>query len=156
MNKSRKKLNIVDIVVFAVIIIAIGYAAYAIGVNMQSSGGDAVIEYVIEVPKIRNELSEKITEGEIVYNSHGDVMGEVKAVSVSQAYYQGANAQGATVYSKIDGYNAIYVTIVCTAEVKPAMYELNGQRLAAGCSYQLRTPSLYFEGECVSIHVSEG
>jgi hypothetical protein len=154
MNKSQKKLNIIDIVVFAVIIIAIGYAVYAIVVNMQMSGGEAQIEYVIEVPSIRNEVSGKISEGQTVYNAKGEAAGEVKAVSVSQAYYQGSDSQGATVYSKINGYNALYVTILCTAESVPSGYELNGEKLAAGNSYKLRTPTLYFEGECVSVRVS--
>ena len=49
MNRSGKKLNIVDLVVFAVIVIAIGYAVYAVAVNMQRSGGETEVEYVVEV-----------------------------------------------------------------------------------------------------------
>ncbi|MBR6650303.1 MAG: DUF4330 domain-containing protein [Clostridia bacterium] len=155
MNKSRKRINIVDIVVFAVIIIAIAYAAYAIVVNMRESGGDAVIEYVVEIPQIRDELAEKASEGETVYNLRGEAMGEVRAVSVSQAYYQGSNTQGTTVYSKIEGYSSMYITMVCSADVTPYGYELNGEKIAAGSMFQLRTPSLYFEGECVSVRLSE-
>ena len=156
MNRSGKKLNIVDLVVFAVIVIAIGYAVYAVAVNMQRSGGEAAVEYVVEVSKIRNELSEKIAEGQKVYDKNGDLMGEVTAVSVSQAYYEGANAEGNTVYSRIDGYNTIYVTVVCTAEVTPSGYEINGNNLAAGLEYSLRTSALYFEGQCVNVRRAEG
>ncbi len=156
MNRSHKKWNIVDLVVLAVIIIAIGYAVYAVAVNMQSSGGEATIEYVVEVPKIRNELSDKIIKGDKVYNEKGDLMGEITAVSVSQAYYEGSDADGNIVYSRIDGYSSIYVTVVCTANVAPYGYELNGSRISSGEDYALRAPSLYVEGQCVSVRRAEG
>ena len=155
MNKSRKKLNIVDIVVFAVIVIALGYAVYAVAVNMQNSGAEAKIEYVVEVGKIRNELSDKIAEGQSVYNENGDYLGEVAAVSVAQAYHEGADSDGNTVYSRIDGYNTIYVTVTCTAKAEKAGYEINGCRISAGLELALRTPYLYFEGECVNVRLAD-
>ena len=44
MNKSRKKLNVVDFAIFAVVLIAMAYAVYAIVVNMQTSGGEVKID----------------------------------------------------------------------------------------------------------------
>lgn len=151
MEKSRRKLNIVDLVVIAVVIIALGYAVYAIVSDMEENSGVAQIQYVVEVAEIRSELADNISEGDAVYNSDGDLMGTVSSVSVSQAYHEGADKNGNAVYSRIDGYNALYITVDCTAGVRNAGYEVSGEYIAAGNSYSLRAPNLYFEGECVSV-----
>ena len=153
LNKSRKKLNVVDIVIFAVILIALAYAVYAIIVNMQNSGGAAKIEYTIEVPEIRNEISDKVSEGESVYDENGDWVGVVKSVAVSQAYHKGSDEDGNVVNSRIDGYNTMYVTIEVDVTATGSGYEVNGYDISAGNEYDLRTPSLYFEGECVNVRL---
>ncbi len=153
MNRSRKKLNIVDIVIFAVIIIAMAYAVYAIIVNMQDNGDEVKIEYTIEVPEIRNEISDKASQGQAVYDENGDWAGTVKSVAVSQAYHNGSDSSGNIVSSRIDGYNTMYITIEVDATETKFGYELNGYDISAGSSYCLRTPSLYFEGECVSVRL---
>ncbi len=156
MKRSHIKLNIVDLVVIAVIILTVGYCIYAMVSNMEENGGTAAIEYVIEVPQIRSELADNISEGDAVYNGDGELMGTVSSVSVSQSYHEGTDRNGNSVYSRIDGYDAIYVTISCTADARSAGYMLSGEYIAAGNSYSLRTPLLYFEGECVSVKNSKG
>ena len=156
MNKSRKKLNVVDFAIFAVVLIAMAYAVYAIVVNMQNSGGEVKIEYTIEVPEIRHELSDKVSEGEAVYDANGDLVGVVRSVAVSQAYHSGADSSGNVVNSKIDGYNTMYITIEAEVQETKSGYEINGYNISAGDDYSLRTPSLYFEGECVSVRSSNG
>ena len=151
MEKSRKKFNIVDLVVVAVIIIALAYAAYAVVSNMEENSGTAQIQYVIEVAEIRSELADNIAEGDAVYNADGDFMGNVSSISVSQAYHEGADKNGNAVYSRIDGYNALYITVDCTAGVRNAGYEISDEYIAAGNEYALRAPGLYFNGECVSV-----
>ncbi len=151
MNKSRGRLNIVDCVIFAVIIIAVAYAVYAIIVNMQSSGSVTKIEYTIEVPEIKKEFSDKVVKGEAVFDENGEQVGNVKSVSVSQAYHKGADMDGNVVYSKYDGYSTIYVTVEVEAMETKSGFEVNGDYVLAGETYKLRTPSLYFEGQCVNI-----
>lgn len=156
MKKSHGRFNIVDVVVLAVVLVIIGYSIYALSVRFESnSGGVADIQYVIQVDSLRSGLSEKLSEGEAVYNENGDYMGSVSSVSVSPAYYEGADAGGNVVYSNMEGFETVYVTVACTADVNKSGYFINGENISAGDGYTLRSPSLWFEGVCVNVEKTE-
>ncbi len=151
MEKSRIKLNIVDIIVLIMALIVAAYAIYAFAVRMEDSGGKADIRYVIEIGQMRSGMAHRLAEGDLVYNGDGELMGTVVSVSVSSAYHEGSDSDGNVVYSQIDGYEVAYITIQASSTVKKAGYQVNGEYIAAGQSYALRSPKLYFEGECINV-----
>lgn len=155
MRKNRGKLNIVDFVVLLVILVVVGYAVYAMAARVEDNGGSADIQYVICADELRSGFSDKLTVGDPVYNRAGDFMGSVVSVSASPAYFEGVDSNGNAVNSTIEGYETAYITVSCNASVRKWGYEMNGETVAAGESYQLRTPSLWFEGQCVSVEKTQ-
>ena len=157
MKKSHGKINIVDVVVLLVLLVVVGYAIYALSVRLESdNGGTAEIQYVVQVDRLRSGLSDKLSEGEAVYNDDGEYMGNISSVAVSTAYYEGADENGGVVYSVMEGYETMYVTVSCNADVKKSGYFINGESISAGDGYVLRSPSLWFEGVCVNVEETEG
>ena len=155
MNKKRGKLNIVDIVVIAVIITVLAYAVYALAVRMENSGGTSEIRYVIEASEMRDGLSDNLAEGDALYNGNGEYLGKITAVSVAPAFFQGADKDGNAVYSNMDDFETVYVTVSCEAEIRKTGFHINGENISVGNSFSVRTPSLWFEGTCVSVEKVE-
>lgn len=156
MKKNRGKLNIVDFVVLLVILVVIGYAVYAMAARVEDNGGSADVQYVICADRLRSGFSDKLAVGDPVYNTEGDFMGNVVSVSASPAYFEGVDSNGNAVKSTAEGYETAYITVSCNASVRKWGYEINGETVAAGESYEMRTPALLFEGQCVSVEKTEG
>lgn len=154
MKKSRK-LNIIDITVLVVVILAVGFLVYNAVSNMETSGSRSEIRYVIEVAKIHTEMTDKIEEGQIVYDESGNNVGTVQSVAVSPAYYEGSDENGEVVYSRIDGYSVMYVTVSTQAKQSRGGYKIEDTLYAVGNEYSLRTPALYFEGALINIQETE-
>ena len=156
MNKKRGKLNIVDIVVVAVIITVLAYAVYALAVRMETSGGTAEIRYVLEAAEMRDGFSDQLSEGDALYNGDGDYIGKITAVSVAPAFFQGADKDGNVVYSNMDDFETVYVTVTCEADVKKTGFFINGENISVGNEYAVRSPKLWFECTCVSVESAKG
>ncbi|MBQ8474559.1 MAG: DUF4330 family protein [Clostridia bacterium] len=155
MNKKRK-LNIVDVAVIIVIILAVGFFVYNSVSEMETSGSKAGMRFVIEVPVIRTEMTDKIEDGDPVYNGEGKLIGTVQSVAVSPAYHEGSDESGSVVYSRMDGYSVLYVTVSSEALNTRYGYKIEDELYAVGKEYSLRTPDLYFEGSLVNIQKLEG
>ena len=122
---------------------------------MNDNGGTADIRYVLEASEMRDGFADKLKEGDILYNSRGDYLGKITAVSVAPAFFQGADKDGNVVYSNMDDFETVYVTVSCEAEVKKTGFEINGENISVGNSYSLRTPDLWFDCQCVSVDKTE-
>ena len=156
MKKKRGKLNIIDIVVIAVALTVIAYAVYALVSRVENSGGTSEIRYVLEADAMRDGFADKLREGDLLYNGDGDCIGKITAVSVSPAFFEGADKDGNIVYSNMDDFKTVYVTVTGEAESRKTGYHIGKENISVGNDYTVRTPELWFKCKCVSVENTKG
>lgn len=156
MTKKRGRLNLVDIVVIAVILLALLWLGYTLVKGLGGTGDSRTVTYVLEIPNVRSELAGKAAEGDSVYDSEsGKSLGRISGVSVAPQYYTGTDGDGEPVNTKMNNYNVLYITVEAKATRTSAGYTAADRLIAVGERYKIRTPGFYGEGECVSVKTAE-
>lgn len=154
MKKKNGKFNIVDLIVITVIVLACGYAIYALIISMGEGGASADIRYVIETDEIRHEVAANIAEGDEVYSEDGTYIGRVASFEVAPAKLTGTDSSGNVVVSETEDY-IIYLTVDVSAASKKTGYMVDDVLIAAGERYSIRTKGMYLSGECVSVKIAD-
>ncbi len=156
MTQGRKrKPNIIDFVIFLAILAVLAAALYRI--ILHPGDRDAVrIRYVLEVPQIQTEFCSKVTAQDYVYPFQGsDDIGVVTATSTAPAHFKGADKDGNPVYTEMEGFSTLYITVEADAVQSYAGFEINGQVIRAGEVRAVQFPQLYCEAECIRVDVLE-
>ncbi len=156
MTQGRKrKPNIIDFVIFLAILAVLAAALYRI--ILHPGDRDAVrIRYVLEVPQIQTEFCSKVTAQDYVYPFQGsDDIGVVTATSTAPAHFKGADKDGNPVYTEMEGFSTLYITVEADAVQSAAGFEINGQVIRAGEVRAVQFPQLYCEAECIRVDVLE-
>ena len=156
MTQGRKrKPNIIDFVIFLAILAVLAAALYRI--ILHPGDRDAVrIRYVLEVPQIQTEFCSKVTAQDYVYPCQGsDDIGVVTATSTAPAHFKGADKDGNPVYTEMEGFSTLYITVEADAVQSDAGFEINGQVIRAGEVRAVQFPQLYCEAECIRVDVLE-
>jgi hypothetical protein len=146
-GKPRWKLNIFDIIIIAVVIIAAGVLLYLWRFSGNSSNGAATIpvHYTIELNGMLGGTSEKINEGDTVMDSTKKfIMGTVVSVTSGPATTPQKNLEtGDTVVSEVPDKEAVLIELMCncastdsqiTAE-SGYVIRIGGEVTAAGPGY---------------------
>ena len=126
MTQGRKrKPNIIDFVIFLAILAVLAAALYRI--ILHPGDRDAVrIRYVLEVPQIQTEFCSKVTAQDYVYPFQGsDDIGVVTATSTAPAHFKGADKDGNPVYTEMEGFSTLYITVEADAVQSDAGFEIN-------------------------------
>ncbi len=156
MTQGRKrKPNIIDFVIFLAILAVLAAVGYRI--ILHPGDRDAVrIRYVLEVPQIQTEFCSKVTAQDYVYPFQGsDDIGVVTATSTAPAHFKGADKDGNPVYTEMEGFSTLYITVEADAVQSDAGFEINGQAIRAGEVRAVQFPQLYCEAECIRVDVLE-
>ena len=85
------------------------------------------------------------------FDSTGRKIGEVTACDTRPAQHTGSDSNGTPVVSDVPGYKTLYVTCSAVSVYGEDGYTVEGVQISSGKRYVLMFPSLYCEGECISI-----
>lgn len=155
MQGRKRKPNIIDFVIFFAIFAVLSAAIYR--VILHPGERDAVrIRYVLEVPQIQTEFCSKVAAQDYAYPFQGsDDIGVVTATSTAPAHFKGSDREGNPVYTEMEGFSILYITIEADAVQSDVGFEINGQLIRAGEVQEVQFPQLYCEAECIRVDVIE-
>ena len=161
---SKKKLNIVDILIF--LLIAVFVAAVTMYIAAEITDESVSVDYAVTMT-VRTAFADKITEGDAVLSADGKrEIGKVSTVSVEIAYITTVDTR-TDVSSDNGGYREIfykhkregYVTVTVTVSAestyKNGSYYVNGEKIKIGEKVTLVTPNFTADGECVSAQYTQ-
>ncbi|NLM56300.1 MAG: DUF4330 family protein [Clostridiales bacterium] len=137
------RITIVDVII---IITAAVFIAMLIHYTFarDNSGDGYIIQYVVKVAGVRDELSDRITVGDAVYNMEDSLpMGTVTAFSREAS----TDEKGRTIPGMMD----LYVTIEANARPYGVGSAVSGHVIYAEGWLELRTSKFYFGGVCIDV-----
>lgn len=160
---KKHRFNIIDAIIIIVIAAIIAGATFFLlrDDKPEEVKQDTVtLEYVVEFRKVRNELKDKLSEGDTVIDSVAKYyIGEVVAVEVSDAVFSNGNDfnNEKAVVGYFPGYSDVRATIVCEATIGAnGRYVLSGgYSVSVGSRVDVRTPNYNGTGYCISLRESE-
>lgn len=157
MEKRNHKFNIVDAIVVLLIVAAVVFAVVRVVKNSSEKTSDVSLTFVIQTDKIPDELSDNVSVGDAIYDgATGRKIGEVTACDTRPAQHTGSDSNGTPVVSDVPGYKTLYVTCSAVSVYGEDGYTVEGVQISSGKRYVLMFPSLYCEGECISISAGSG
>ncbi|MBQ7671401.1 MAG: DUF4330 family protein [Clostridia bacterium] len=157
MEKRKHKFNIIDAIVVLLIVAAVVFAVVKIVKNASDKTADVSLTFVMQTDMIPDELSDNVSVGDPIYDgATGRKIGEVTACDTRPAQHTGSDTNGTPVVSDVPGYKTLYVTCSAICESGDDGYTVEGVQISSGRRYVLMFPSLYCEGECISISVGSG
>ncbi len=155
-EKTRLRLNFIDIIVLVIILAAAALLAYIFlssDVDLFEGSRKVTVEFKVEIRNVREEfrdfinISDHATDTVTQYS-----LGEVVDVEYMPARYTGVNrATGELVFSDYPEHINITVTIRSEASADGADYSLGGYKIAVGKKVALRTPDFINEGYCTQL-----
>jgi len=154
-QERKRKPNIIDFVILLAILAVLAAVLYR--VILHPGHQEAVrIRYVLEVPQIQTEFCSKVAARDFGYPFQGvDDIGIVTATSTAPAHFKGADKEGNPVYTEMEGFSTLYITIEADAVQSDTGFEINGQMIRAGEVRAVQFPQLYCEAECIRVDVVE-
>lgn len=116
-NKRRWKLNVFDIIIIAVVIVAAGVFLYfwRFSGNSSTAVNTTPVHYTIELNGMLEGTSQKIKEGDTIMDSTKKfIMGTVVSLTVMPATTTEVNLEtGDTIEVEVPGKEAALIEIVC-------------------------------------------
>lgn len=154
-QEKKRKLNIIDFVILLAVVAVLSAVVYRIIVHPGTQ--DAVrIRYVLEVPQIQTEFCSKVVAEDLVfYDENAGDIGVVTATSTAPAYFKGTDREGSPVYTEMEDYRILYVTVEADALQSDTGYDIGGYTIRIGDTLSVQFPGLYCEVQCISIDVIE-
>ncbi|MCI8610848.1 MAG: DUF4330 family protein [Clostridiales bacterium] len=155
MQERKRKPNIIDFVILLAVLAILAAVGYQ--VVIYPGGQETVrIRYVLEVPQIQTEFCSKAAPENPVfsYNDKREI-GIVTATSTAPAYFKGTDKEGNPIYTEMEDFNILYVTIEADAVQTDTGYIVGGHSIQAGMSLAVQFPELYCEAQCISVNVIE-
>jgi hypothetical protein len=142
-SANRVRISVADIVI--IITVAVFVAMLIHFTFAKDDGTDGyIIQYVVKVTGVRDELSDRITVGDAVYNMEDNLpMGTVTAFSREAS----VDEKGRTIPGMMD----LYVTIEASARPYGVGSAVSGHMIYAEGHLELRTSKFYFAGVCIDV-----
>jgi hypothetical protein len=158
-NKQSKpswKLNIFDIIIIAVVIIAAGALIFLWRFSGKSSAtvNYKPVHYTIELNSMRGDSAEKIKEGDTIMDSTKKfIMGTVVSVSVGPAKIAETNLEtGDIVLSELPNQETATVTLVCNCSASDSQISAeSGYLVRIGTEVSAAGPGYAGRGYIVAI-----
>ena len=152
MEKRNHKFNVVDAIVILLMVAVIVLAVVRIVKSSSETTSDVSLTFVMQTDMIPDELSDNVSVGDAIYDGEtGRKIGEVTACDTRPAQHTGSDSNGTPVVSDVPGYKTLYVTCSAVSVYGEDGYTVEGVQISSGKRYVLMFPSLYCEGECISI-----
>ena len=152
MEKRNHKFNVVDAIVILLMVAVIVLAVVRIVKSSSETTSDISLTFVMQTDMIPDELSDNVSVGDAIYDGEtGRKIGEVTACDTRPAQHTGSDSNGTPVVSDVPGYKTLYVTCSAVSVYGEDGYTVEGVQISSGKRYVLMFPSLYCEGECISI-----
>lgn len=161
MTERKFKLNVIDILILLVLIVAIGFLAYifVLSDNTEVEGEKHTVEYVVEISGINAELfSGKLKEGNIITSDDGKktVIGVVSKPPQELQKYEPSysNTEGKEVYSPVENSLDIVLTFTTETEKNEWGYCIaDGTYLPVNTTINMIIGDLRCTGYCVELNV---
>lgn len=165
--KKRMHLNWVDavFVLFLLAAVCATVLVFGSGSKQEKVDGQAVkLRYVVKVAELREELDDRITNGDAVYDASGlyHIGTVIGSQSEPSAYFSSSvtetvlgsagESYEAPVSSVIPGKVDLFVTVETDALLmEDGRYYVDGRVVCVGTFFSLMTQHFFGEGYCVSI-----
>lgn len=160
-NKPRLKINVVDIIIIAAVVIAAGVLLFVWRSSGQSSAAADTrpVRYTIELSSMTASTAETIKEGDTILDSTKKfVMGTVQSVTLGPTTTPEKNLQtGDTVQSEIPGKVTATIELICNAsETEAALTADSGYLIRVGSEVTAAGPGYAGKGYVVAIVREDG
>lgn len=161
MNEKTKKkfrFNIVDVLIILAVVAVITLAVVLFGRFGAASENNTVkIEYVVQIPQVRSEISDKIKVGDTLIDSATKYnIGVVKSVEKVPYTVKGVDMESSKqVLAEYPEHYYVRVTVQADATDHGSYYSIGGFRISAGLRIYTRFPDFVGEGFCISLHALE-
>ncbi len=132
-NKGRLfgKINIVDLLVVLLIVVAICATVYKFGFSAHNDVNETTtkIEYVLKASGVRDFTLDSMKTGDTIYDDETNKpLGVIAHVEAKDAMDYALKADGTTVYTSKPGRYDAYITIESDARVLDGGYLANGTK----------------------------
>ena len=151
-TKTKKKINVVDILILTALLAAIICAGFVIIRGMGTFGEKVTVSYTVAVDPIDSDFVSKVSVGNGLYEIETtDHIGTVSAVSDGQAYRKTGSNSADPRGSAIEGMSVLYITLTAQATKTDTGYIIGNTVIGIGREIEMRFPNLYCIGECVRV-----
>jgi len=154
--KSQNKFNATDVFLILVIMIAAAILIYIVaGTGLFARGAELTIEYVIEIPLIRNEFLPAINQmqGERITDAvRGYDIGVVHQVRILDGMADAEDrVHGIVRRVPYPDHSRVFITVRAQAVRNYPRYLVNGRNIMVGVQMFFRTPHFTGYGNCVEL-----
>ena len=139
MKAEKKRFFTVADAIILLSLVLFGYLVYRFAFA-ETKSDTYEIDYVVKVPAVRSELSDRIAVGDGVYSMTGEYMGRVTAYETRTAVL----STGQT----LPGCSDLYITIEAQASDDGVVA---GNEIYVEGQYELYTVGLYFDCVCIDV-----
>lgn len=155
---AKKSLfNIFNILIVLIIVAGIGAALYFFVLKDDQGGAAELsdVEYTVEIKNVRDELTDKISSGDRLLDSVGQIdIGVVDEIEYAQSRICNLdNETGELVISEYPDHSDIIVTVSAKAVLTDMGYDINGCVINVGTPVYARFPGFVGTGYCISMKV---
>ena len=152
---KRPFLNIFNLLTVLVIIAGVAAAVYFFVLKEDNDTAPELtsVEYIIEIKDVRDELTDKISVGDKVVDTVGQLeIGVVEEIEYTKSYsYELDNETGTLVISERPDHSNIIVTVSAKANVTDKGYDINGCVINVGKPVYARFPGFVEVSHCISM-----
>ena len=152
---KRSFFNIFNLLTVLIIIAGIAASVYFFVLKEDVDTAPVLydVEYIIEIKDVRDELRDKISIGDKVVDSVGQLdIGVVEEIEYTRSYsYELDNETGELVISERPDHSNIIVTISAKANITDKGYDINGCVINVGKPVYARFPSFVEVSHCISM-----
>jgi len=161
LNATKKpyKLNITDVFLIVIIIIAASVLVYVVAeTGLLRSGDEVYIVYTIDIPIIGNEFLRginRISPGDrIIDGSSGNDIGEIQQVRVSEAFENTIDLNtGIVRRAPHPDHSRVQLVVRARATGGEPNFFVNGRVIMTGIQMYFRTRHFTWYGTCIDIDI---
>ncbi|MHC1695073.1 MAG: DUF4330 family protein [Eubacteriales bacterium] len=157
---KKRRLNVVDIILMLIIVLAICALAYILIGNKLTTESNYETVYTIVVPIVKNEIAQEaqlLKPGAVITDSvRGYNIGKLVSVSLEPATINVANQMTGVVTEELyPEHSKITLTVKSECDKSDKGYSINGYEIYVGVQVHFRTEHLVNYGNCTSLKLTE-
>ena len=153
---KKSFLNIFNLLTALVLIAAVAAALYFFVLKEDTDVAPELtdVEYIIEIKEVKDELTDKISVGDWLVDSVGQIeIGVVEEIEYTRSYtYELDSATATLVVSEYPDHSNLIVTVSAKAKITDKGYEINGCVINVGKPVYARFPNFTGTGHCISMN----
>ncbi len=152
-ERKKRRFPLFDVALLLLLALAIAGGVYWVAHRGETPTAELVC--TLRFSGVDNEYSGMLVEGDMLYASSGEALGEVHAVTVSrakEAYFDAQDAEPdaagiyAYTYTRSDQKSDILLTVHMTAEMRDGGYFVGNNRIASGVFLDAMVPGYRGQG----------